>query len=442
MKHFDRLLKVVVLTCLIVAFIASPSTAVQNTAAPTDKQVVGYFIEWGVYARNYLVKDIVASGSADKITVINYAFANAAPDAAGHVVCQLFDEWADYQMPWTAEQSVDGQAVTWPNPILGNFQQLKVLKSLYPNIRVVISIGGWTGSKYFSDAALTPESRQVFVQSCIDMFIKGNLPNPGWGGMGGPGAAAGVFDGIDIDWEYPAAEGNPGNIIRPEDTQNFTALLAEFRNQLDAVRPGLLLTIAAPAGETNYSKIELDKVATSLDWINLMTYDFHGTWDTSTNFQSNLYASFKDPSVPAVSTDGAVQAYLQAGVPAEKIVVGLPFYGRGWTGVGGANRGLYQSAAGPAAGVWELGVNDYKVLKTLVRTDGFERYWDGKTQDAWLFNGSTFWTFDDTQTIRMKTNYIRKQGLGGVMFWELSGDDSSGTLVDAINCGLSRECPE
>ncbi len=256
--------------------------------------------------------------------------------------------------------------------------------------------------------------------------------------MGGPGAAAGVFDGIDVDWEYPAAEGNPGNIYRPEDTQNFTALLAEFRRQLDAVRPGLLLTIAAPAGESKYALIELDRIHTSLDWINLMTYDFHGTWEMSTGFQANLRTSAKDPSSPAYSVEDTVRGYLAAGAPAEKLVVGVPFYGRGWTGVTNANRGLYQPATAPAPGVWEAGVNDYKALRPLIGTGSFERYWDGHTRDAWLFDGSTFWTFDDEQTIHQKALYIRKLGLGGFMFWELSGDEAGGTLVKAIATGLGR----
>ena len=437
MKHFNRILSKAALVCLLGSLILAPAAvAGANTSAAGGKQVVGYFIEWGIYGRNYLVKNIVTSGSAPRLTVINYAFANVAPDASGQVVCKLGDEWADYQVPWTAEQSVDGQAVTWPNPILGNFQQLKQLKTMYPNIRVVISLGGWTWSKYFSDAALTPESRQAFVQSCVDLFIHGDLPDPGWGGTGGPGAAAGVFDGIDIDWEYPAAEGNPGNIYRPEDTQNFTALLAEFRRQLDAVQPGLLLTIAAPAAESKYSLIELDRIHTSLDWINLMTYDFHGPWDAATNFQANLLTSSKDPTSPRFSVDDTVRGYLASGVPAGKLVVGVPFYGHGWTGVTNANRGLYQAAAAPAPGVWEAGTNDYKALKSLIGTDGFERFWDGHTRDAWLFNGNTFWTYDDEQTIQQKALYIRKNGLGGFMFWELSGDDASGSLVGAIAEGL------
>src|SRR5688572_19620727 len=221
------------LMALLLMLGGTPASVARADNDP-DKKLVGYFIEWGIYGRNYLVKNVATSGSAKKLTHINYAFSNAKPDGSGQVTCQLFDEWADYQRPWTAGESVDGQEVTWPNPVLGNFQQLKALKALYPKLKVLISIGGWTGSKYFSDAALTPESRAAFVTSCIDLFLKGDLPNPGWGGMGGPGAAAGIFDGIDLDWEWPGSEGNVGNIIRPEDKQNFTALVDEFREQLDA----------------------------------------------------------------------------------------------------------------------------------------------------------------------------------------------------------------
>ncbi len=413
------------LTLMSIALTASVSAA----PPPIDKQLVGYFTEWGIYGRNYLVKNIVTGGSADKLTTLNYAFANAAPDAGGQVICKMFDEWADYQKPWDAVQSVTGEAVTWPNPILGNFQQLKALKSLYPKLKVLISIGGWTGSKWFSDAALTPESRQAFVQSCVDLFIKGNLPDPGWGGMGGPGAAAGVFDGIDVDWEYPAAEGNAGNIYRPEDTQNFTALLAEFRAQLDAVKPGLLLTIAAPAGPDKAAKIEVKKIAATLNWINLMTYDYHGTWDMTTNFNSPLTSSKKDPSRPPLSTVDTVGLYAKAGAPLSKLVVGVPFYGHGWTGVEDKNHGLYQPATGPAAATWEAGTEDYKVLKNKV---GYIRYADGLTHNAWLFDGSTFWTYDDPDVMAQKRAYVISKGLRGVMFWELSGDSDDGELIAAL----------
>ncbi len=400
-----------------------------------NNEIVGYFIEWGVYGRNYLVKNIVESGSADKLTVVNYAFANAAPvEQGGQIVCQLFDPWADYQMPWTAEQSVNGKAVGWPNPMLGNFQQLKALKEMYPDVKVLISIGGWTGSKWFSDAALTAESRQAFVKSCVDMFIKGDLPDPGWGGMGGPGAAAGVFDGIDIDWEYPDYPGNPGNIYRPADTANFTALLAEFRQQLDDVDPSLLLTVASPAGEAR-TKLDLNDIHPYLDFINVMTYDFHGTWDAQTGFQSNLYLPNGHQDI---SVDSVIKYYLDENVPASKLVVGAPFYSRGWTGVTDKNHGLFQPASGPAAGTWEAGVEDYKVLSTSLSAGMTTRYWDNTTKAAWLFDGTNFWTYDDPQTFCYKTAYIRHNELRGVMFWDLTGDTPNGELISAIDKGLNR----
>jgi chitinase len=445
MKHLNQIIKTILVVILVASFVLVPTAKISahSEGNHDSKQVVGYFIEWGIYGSPaYLVKNIVTSGSADKLTVINYAFGNVAPDTSGQVVCKLTDEWADYQVPWSADQSVTGQEVTWPNPILGNFQQLKALKSLYPNLKVVISLGGWTLSKYFSDAALTPASRTAFVQSCIDLFIKGNLPDPGWGGMGGPGSAADVFDGIDIDWEYPAAEGNPGNIVRPEDTRNFTLLMAEFRKQLNAIDPHLLLTAATPAGQDTYSLIELGKVARSINWFNLMTYDFHGPWENSTNFQSNLFTSHKDPSSPRYSVVDTVTGYLKARVPAGKIVVGVPFYGHGWEGVTNDNHGLYQAATGPAAGTSEAGTENFNVLEGLIGAGGFVRYWDNKTQAAWLFNTatSTFWTYDDAKTITAKTEYIRHEDLGGVMFWDLTGDDTSGTLIQAIAKGLGDGC--
>ena len=144
--------------------------------------VVGYFIEWGIYGRQYFVKNVATSGSASRLSVLNYAFANVAPDASGNVVCQLADPWADYQRPVSADESVDGQTVPDSSPLHGNFQQLQALKALYPGLRVDISLGGWTFSKYFSVAAATKEGREHLVSSCIDMFKRrahpGDLGRP------------------------------------------------------------------------------------------------------------------------------------------------------------------------------------------------------------------------------------------------------------------------
>jgi chitinase len=436
--------RIVVALALLGALLAAVPFAAADRGhdRSTRAEVVGYFIQWGIYGRGYFVKDVATSGSADKLTAINYAFINVAPasDADPGVVCKLGDEWADYQRPVSAAESVDGQEVTWPRPILGNFQQLQALKALYPNIKVLASLGGWTWSKYFSDAALTRASRERFVASCIDLLIKGNIPSPGWGGMGGPGAAAGVFDGIDLDWEWPGSEGNAGNIIRPEDKRNFTRLVREFRRQLDAhgeeTDSNYLLTAFLPAATAKIDAgFEVDEIFDSLDFGTVQGYDLHGAWEPTTNHQSNLFTSRDDPASPRFSVDATIDAYLRRGAPRRDLVAGVPFYSRGWTGVGSAGNGLYQPATGPAPGVWEAGVNDYEVVKGLAGT-GFTRFSDHRAGAAWLFDGTTFWTLDDPAVMTQKAQYVRRNRLGGLMFWELSGDTPDGELIAAIAAGL------
>ncbi len=386
-------------------------------------RIIGYFSSWGIYARNFHVKTIETSGSAERLTVINYAFAGPFDNR-----CILGDPASDVRRIYGPADGVDGQG-NGPDVLRGHFGQLQRLKAMYPDLKVLISIGGWTFSSDFSDAAL-PENRAAFVESCLDIFIRGNIP-----GLDAPGAAAGLFDGIDIDWEYPAAPGRRGNVYRPEDTQNFTALLAEFRRQLDEIDPDLLLTIAAPAGEDKYSLMELGAIHPYLDWINIMAYDYHGAWDAEgpTNFVAPLYGSPQDPSPDeTLNADYTVRAYLAAGISPHKLNLGVPFYGRGWTGVGETNNGLYQPATGPAIGLYEPGVNDYGYLRTL-DAPGF---YDPVTQAFWTFDGSTFWSFDDPKAIRAKTDYVRQMGLGGVMFWELAGDTRDGELIQAIHDGL------
>jgi chitinase len=389
---------------------------------------VGYFIQWGIYRRSYLVKNIVTSGSATRLTHINYAFAGIGDD----LKCMSLDTFADYNKAFDATESVDGVADPTSGGVLrGNFNQLRKLKLIYPHLKVLISIGGWSDSDKFSDAAL-PENRAAFVSSCIDMFIKGNFAP----GISDPT----VFDGIDIDWEYPGACGATCN-YRPEDTQNFTALLAEFRSQLNALSAQTgkqyLLTIAAPAGESYYSKIELNQIHPYLDFINMMAYDFHGTWESVTNLHAPLYASAADPTIADHGwADYAVQAYLSAGIPSNKLVLGVPFYGRGWSGVkpGPHGDGLYQPASGAARGKYEAGVDDYKELVPLEAS--YAKYLHPEARSVWIYNGRILWTYDDPTSIGIKMNYVKANSLGGAMFWELSGDTANGALITAVYSGL------
>ncbi|HEY1395347.1 glycosyl hydrolase family 18 protein [Roseateles sp.] len=417
---------------------SAPITVKTDTQSAGDKVLLGYFAQWGIYGRNYHVKNIDTSGSAANLTHINYAFGNVRNN-----VCEVGkiipsnestgeggDAFADYGKSYGADLSVDGVADTWDQPLRGSWNQLKKLKAKYPKIKVLISLGGWTWSRGFSSAA-RPENRVNFVKSCVDAYIKGNVPVTD--GAGGTGAAAGVFDGIDLDWEYPNACGLACGTA--EDRANFTGLLAEFRKQLDAVRPGLLLSIASGAGVDKVRAYDPDQIHPYLNFINVMTYDFHGGWDTITGFHSALYAPANDPStgdVKKYNTNDAMQAFLDKGVPASKLNVGIGFYGRGWTNVPNVNNGLYQSGT-PAPGTYEAGNEDYKVLKNL---QGYTSRVDDVSKAQWIYNGSTFWSFDTPATIAIKMAYVKSKGFGGAFFWEFSGDDPTASLSKAMGAGL------
>ena len=403
------------------------------------KRVIGYFTQWGIYGRNYRVKNIDTSGSAAKLTHINYAFGNVRNNRCEVGVTQASDPntgvggdaYADYGKSFAAGASVSGVGDTWDQPLRGNWNQLKQLKAKHPNVKVLISLGGWTWSRGFSSAA-QPANRQAFVASCVDAYIKGNLPVTD--GAGGVGAAAGVFDGIDIDWEYPVACGL--SCGTPADNANYTALLAEFRRQLDAVRPGLLLTVAVGAGIDKIRVTDPAAYHPYLDFINVMTYDFHGAWDPQTNHHSALFDSPADPSTgdqKLYNSNDAMEAFLSRGVPASKLNLGIGYYGRGWTGVASGNNGLYKSASGAAPGTYEAGIEDWKVLKNLT----WPVYTDSVAKATWISNGTTFWSVDTPAMVTEKMGYVKAQGLGGAFFWEFSGDDPQGTLTKAISDGLN-----
>ena len=243
---------------------------------------------------------------------------------------------------------------------------MKKLKAKHPDLDVLISLGGWTWSRYFSDAALTEASRQTLVESCIDLFLKGNLPNLD-GGSGGP-TGAGVFDGIDLDWEWPGSEGNAGNIIRPEDKRNFTLLLAEFRAQLDeygaTTGEHYDLTAFLPAAP---AKIDAGFEVDGLRPPRLR--DGPGI-----RLPRHVGDDHQPPGSAVLPTPRPRSGRLQPRpgdrhVPgprrtSEELVVGVPYFGRGWTGVPNVNKGLYQTSTGPAPATFEAGVEDYKVLAT------------------------------------------------------------------------------
>ncbi|MEU9127683.1 glycosyl hydrolase family 18 protein [Kitasatospora sp. NPDC048540] len=427
-----------------------------DTGIPGGGLKIGYFTQWSIYARGYSVKQLDTSGTAAKLTTLNYAFANIHPttkqcfitnkaagnDSDPNAGDGAGDAWADFGRGWDAGTSVAGTTDTWDQKLAGNFNQLKQLKVKYPNLKMQISIGGWSYSKWFSDAAATDASRKALVSSCIDMYIKGNLPVID--GRGGAGSAAGIFDGIDLDWEWPNSDGHLGNIYKPADKANYTLLAQEFRRQLDALgaTTGKHYTLSAflPADPLKVSAgIDIPGLFGAFDFATIQGYDYHGGWETVTNQQSAIKLAAGDPS-PAnqrFSSEIAINAYVGGGAPKSKLTLGIPFYGRGWTGVPrGTTNGLFQTATGPGPGTYEPGYEDYHKLKDMATSGGYTIYRDPVAGFSYIYNGSVLYTYDDPTEIARKTAWIKSQGLAGAMVWSFDGDTANGELMTAVSNGL------
>ncbi|MEU9373627.1 glycoside hydrolase family 18 chitinase [Streptomyces sp. NPDC048255] len=382
-------------------------TTAGGTTPPPDpggKVKLGYFTEWGVYGRNYHVKNLVTSGSAAKITHINYAFGNVQGSK-----CTIGDAYADYDKAYTADQSVDGKADTWDQPLRGNFNQLRKLKAQYPNIKVLWSFGGWTWSGGFGQAAANPAA---FAQSCYDL-----VEDPRW---------ADVFDGIDLDWEYPNACGLTCD----------TSGSASLKNMMQAMRAkfgtGNLVTAAISADGSNGGKLDAADYAGAaqyVDFYNVMTYDFFGAWAAQgpTAPHSPL-TSYTGIPQQGFNSEAAITKLKGKGIPGSKLNLGIGFYGRGWTGVTQAAPG--GTATGPAQGTYEQGIEDYKVLKNSCPATGTV------AGTAYAKCGSNWWSYDTPATIAGKMTWAKQQGLKGAFFWEFSGDTTNGELANAIHTGL------
>ncbi|MFI1015425.1 glycosyl hydrolase family 18 protein [Streptomyces sp. NPDC020965] len=371
---------------------------------PGGKVKMGYFTQWGVYGRNYHVKNLVTSGTAAKITHINYAFGNVQGGK-----CTIGDSYADYEKAYTADQSVDGVADTWDQPLRGNFNQLRKLKAKFPHIKILFSFGGWTWSGGFGAAVANPAA---FADSCHKL-----VEDPRW---------ADVFDGIDLDWEYPNACGLTCDTSGP----------ASMKNMMQAMRArfgaNYLVTAAVTADASPGGKIDAADYAGAaqyIDWYNVMTYDFFGAWaaqgPTAPHSPLTSYAGIPNQSFNSAD---AIAKFRAKGVPAKKLLLGVGFYGRGWTGVTQATPG--GTATGPAAGTYEPGNEDYKVLKNTCPATGTI------AGTAYAKCGNNWWSYDTPATIQSKMGWANAQNLGGAFYWEFSGDTSNGELANAVHNGL------
>ncbi|MFD4987900.1 glycosyl hydrolase family 18 protein, partial [Streptomyces sp. NPDC058374] len=383
--------------------VTTPGDGTGPGPGPREKINLGYFTEWGVYGRNYHVKNLVTSGSAEKITHINYSFGNVQGGK-----CTIGDSFAAYDKAYTAAESVDGVADTWDQPLRGNFNQLRKLKAQYPHVKVLWSFGGWTWSGGFTDAVKNPAA---FAKSCHDL-----VEDPRW---------ADVFDGIDLDWEYPNACGLSCDSSGPA---ALTNMVQAMRDQFGSD----LVTAAITADATSGGKLDAADYAGAaqyFDWYNVMTYDFFGAWDkTGPTAPHSALTSYSGIPKTEYTSAAAIAKLKAKGIPAAKLLLGIGFYGRGWTGVTQDAPG--GTATGPATGTYEAGIEDYKVLKDSCPATGTV----GGT--AYAKCGGNWWSYDTPATVKAKMTWAKEQGLGGAFFWEFSGDTADGELVSAIDSGL------
>ncbi len=299
-------------------------------------------------------------------------------------------------------------------------------KKKYPHLKVMVACGGWGGSGGFSEMARSAENRKKFVESTIRFLNEFDL------------------DGLDIDWEYPGLPGI-GNPFIPEDKGNFTSLMRELREAMDATGKDYVLTFAAAGWERYFDHIDLDKVMAYVTYINIMSYDLAGGDDPYTSHHTNLgwvkMDDIKDypaaakileegDSTKPFSAEKIISFCIDKGVKPLQIVIGAAFYGKGWIGVAPPNNGLYQLARG----AWKGQGRYSSIRENFEDKNGYKRFWDPVARAPFLFNAvdSIFITYEDTVSIRLKTEYAIKNGLAGIMFWQLGGDTGKDGLVDAI----------
>lgn len=356
-------------------------------------EVVGYYASWAA-AQGHTPDKL----PAEQFTQINYAFAKLE----------------------------DGRAVLG-DPVRDGktLRELTGLRKRNPDLKIVLSLGGWDDSAGFSDAAASAEGRRMFARSCVDLLLAHGL------------------DGVDLDWEYPVSGGASGVVHRPQDKQNFTLLLRELREALDRQgrRDGkrYVLTIAGAVSGGYLNSIEPQAVAETVDHIFLMAYDLHGPWNSSADFNAPLYTPSDGPPRYRASVDDGISAWLARGVPAEKLVLGMPLYGYIYQGVSSRNSGLYQSFQSAKSVSWDKVKGEYR------NRSAYRQFRHEEAKVPYLYGSRSFLSYDDPDSIAAKAELARRRGLGGVGFWELS-QDTAGDLIqsawNAWNGGRFQDVPQ
>lgn len=396
----------------------------QETPTPTpgperEYKVVGYYTSYSIYDLEYYVTDI----PGDRLTHLIYS----AVDISDNGQCVSTDIWADRQFSYPEDLPTER--------LRGNFKQLQLLREEYPDLKILMSIGAWDQSENFSSVAATEEARVRFARSCLAFMRE-------YG-----------FDGIDVDWRWPVDGGQFPQAASSEDRANMPLLLADLRGQLDywgeQDEQIYLLTMTAPAVEPLYRNYALDLVHSHVDWINLLTYGFQGSWSEIASHHAPLLPNERDPRGEVVrelyNVDGAVNVFLDAGVPAEKIVIGVPFYAQTWRDVRASDYfGLYQPTAGTPAGTRPGGLLFYRDLRSFFDSPSYVRFFDEETRVPWMYNADRriAVSYENPESIMNKGAYVRENGLGGMFAWELSFDDPQHTLLNAMYRALRGDADQ
>ena len=363
------------------------------TIANAEYKIVGYYPSWAVKRPSAFTADGI---NGDLITHLIFAFGKI--DSEGRL--SLYSPKDDL-----GSDDADWKTIAKPQ---GTLSHITNLKKKYPNLKILLSIGGWTHSDTFPAVAASPTARKQFAKECIEFCKKYQ------------------FDGVDIDWEFPGYEPHKGT---PEDAHNFTLLLKDLYNISRKQKAPMLITIAGPITFNHIDKLELNEIQKYLSWINLMCYNYHGPWggkdDKVTNHHAPLYATKEGDS--SLHIDATVQKYISKGIPKKKLILGMPLYGRSFANVASTTDGLNSTYSGMGKGTTSEGVRSFADIKQNLSSI-YTKHWDDQAKAPYLYDAKTkdFITYDDDKSLKLKCEYIKSQKLGGAMLWELSFDTHPG----------------
>ena len=372
---------------------AAPVNNIVATPAPTPTQTVpvnksgkinvGYIAAWAGSSSFSAV-------NASELNYINYAFAKIGSD--------------------------DKITLGYPATDPANFVKLHNLKNSNPNLKLIISVGGWSWSDQFSNMALTDASRTIFADSCVSFLEQ-------YG-----------FDGIDLDWEYPTGGGMAGNSKSPADKHDFTLLLQTLREKLTALgaqnNKYYTLTFAGGSGKWYMNDIEATQVQQYIDFANVMTYDYNSPQELLTGFNAPLYSqNLTEQTDPSI--DVSIKAWINAGFSPSKMVLGVPFYGYKYNNVIDANNGYLQAFSGGSS------ISFKDIYNTYLPNPAYIKNYSSISLVPYLWSGSTFISYDDENSLTSKVNYAKQNNLAGMMIWELSSDKNN-ILLNAVYNALNK----